>query len=93
MTCTKQELCIHEKYCQRHIGQNFDNCILFSRNDKPMINEEWLHILNTEQLAEFILMISEHMYDLGFNPMDKSINMSEKHFAIIKWLKEVHNDK
>ena len=54
MTCMKQEFCIHEKYCQRHIGQNFDSCILFSRNSKPMTNEEWFCQLSTEEKAEWL---------------------------------------
>ena len=54
MTCMKQEFCIHEKYCQGHIGQNFDSCILFSRNSKPMTNEEWLRQCSTEELAELL---------------------------------------
>ena len=63
MTCMKQEFCIQEKYCQRHIGQNFDSCILFSRNSKPMTNEEHIHSLNTEQLAEFISKIDMPFMD------------------------------
>lgn len=54
MTCMKQEFCIHEKYCQRHIGQNFDSCILFSRNSKPQTNEEWFCELPTEEKAKWL---------------------------------------
>ena len=54
MTCMKQEFCIHEKYCQRHIGQNFDSCILFSRNSKPMTNEEWFCKLSTDKKAKWL---------------------------------------
>lgn len=86
MTCTKQEICIHEEYCQRHIGQNFDGCILFSRhlfsrNGKPMTNEEWLHTLNTEQLAEWLTF------------KRKLIRIPETNYeAWLRWLKEKHHE-
>ena len=60
MTCMKQEFCIHEKYCQRHIGQNFDSCILFSRNSKPMTNEEWLDRKSTKEKAEWLDKVAEN---------------------------------
>ena len=60
MTCMKQEFCIHEEYCQRHIGQNFDSCILFSRNTKPMTNEEWFCGLSTEEKAKWLDKVAEN---------------------------------
>ena len=83
MTCMKQEFCIHEKYCQRHIGQNFDSCILFSRNSKPMTNEENLRQCNTEQLATFLAIVQYDGTDLTLKK-----NHVEKW---VEWLKQPHN--
>ena len=85
MTCVKQEFCIHEKYCQRHIGQNFDSCILFSRNSKPITNEEWLRSATFEELAGAIYEWHSAGYTsgrvgLGLNPITE----------IVEWLKEKH---
>lgn len=77
MTCMKQEFCIHEKYCQRHIGQNFDSCILFSRNSKPMNNEEWFCSLSTEEKAR--VLVNNKLF---FRMLDYD--------GFIEWLKEKH---
>ena len=90
MTCMKQEFCIHEKYCQRHIGQNFDSCILFSRNSKPMTNEEWLRSATTEQLAEFIDGIARDGGDL-IKRSNKSL-IVYKHNFWEEWLKQPHKE-
>ena len=82
MTCMKQEFCIHEKYCQRHIGQNFDSCLLFSRNSKPMTNEEWLRQASTEELAKFLQSISV----LSLESKDEDLEDWKR------WLKEKHNE-
>ena len=87
MTCMKQEFCIHEKYCQRHIGQNFDSCILFSRNSKPMTNEEYIHSLNTEQLAEWIA--HQTMIALLENQNNHSLRMTYPAYCV-EWLKQQH---
>lgn len=86
MSCMKQEFCIHEKYCQRHIGQNFDSCILFSRNSKPMTNEEWLRSATFEELAGAIYEWHSAGYTsgrvgLGLNPVTE----------VVEWLKEIHH--
>ena len=75
MTCMKQEFCIHEKYCQRHIGQNFDSCILFSRNSKPMTNEEWFCGLSTDEKATFFAS-------------NKMLNFDYQMW--LEWLGEIH---
>ena len=100
MTCMKQEFCIHEKYCQRHIGQNFDSCILFSRNSKPMTNEEWLHTLNTEQKAEWLSKIKQPFPCSTFLKCDKSCGLSTQcrgddveptdKERWVEWLKQPH---
>jgi hypothetical protein len=101
MTCMKQEFCIHEKYCQRHIGQNFDSCILFSRNSKPQTNEEWFCQLSTEEKAKFLF---EHgviccqfckgdCIEIDYKTKECKYNVSPtySYTGIIKWLKEKHH--
>lgn len=98
MTCMKQEFCIHEKYCQRHIGQNFDSCILFSRNSKPMTNEEWFCNLSTEEKAEFSMRVFLNCTWCldGGNPKECPFNEFSEHCPaeskenMMKWLKEKH---
>lgn len=85
MTCMKQEFCIHEKYCQRHIGQNFDSCILFSRNSKPMTNEEWIKSLDTEQLAKRLHDKDVYAFFVCRNGGKVP---SVEHY--VSWLKEIH---
>ena len=95
MTCMKQEFCIHEKYCQRHIGQNFDSCILFSRNSKPITNEEYLRSRTTEQLAEFIADVCYGLLDdVWSNGGDTSCDYreTEKNYWV-EWLKQPHTPK
>ena len=48
-----------------------------------MTNEEWLHTLNTEQLAECITNIS---FNTGYDSYDVVYQ------KITEWLKEKHND-
>ena len=87
MTCMKQEFCIHEKYCQRHIGQNFDSCILFSRNSKPMTNEEWLKSMNTEELADNLWLLVKAGILLSWR-MGYEVNDDRE--ATLLWLKDEH---
>lgn len=79
MTCMKQEFCIHEKYCQRHIGQNFDSCILFSRNGKPLTNEEYMQTCSSDELANTIFRLIVH----------GTVIRPDREY-IKKWLKEKH---
>ena len=89
MTCMKQEFCIHEKYCQRHIGQNFDSCILFSRNSKPMTEQEWLQTATTEQLAEWIASVVQKAISIKEN---NGIVMLESAIWWGEWLKHPHSN-
>lgn len=90
MTCMKQEFCIHEKYCQRHIGQNFDSCILFSRNSKPMTNEEWFATLSTEEKAKWLTNHSKFIYECGQKQVAPKI-MYEEDWEW--WLKQPHTNE
>ena len=58
---------------------------------KPMTNEEWLHTLNTEQLAEAILLQWIHgaYHGVGeFGLTDKEIESARD--DIVEWLKQPH---
>ena len=90
MTCMKQEFCIHEKYCQRHIGQNFDSCLLFSRNSKPMTNEEWLKSLSTEELANYIATQCADAIRLWREMQYWTAHEKCKSNKWYVWLKEIH---
>ena len=92
MTCMKQEFCIHEKYCQRHIGQNFDSCILFSRNSKPMTNKEY-YTETDEELAIFLArtcrdLLAKVVEDGGKVPNEYD---EENREFWEMWLKEIHD--
>ena len=97
MTCAKQEFCIHEKYCQRHIGQNFDSCILFSRNSKPKTNEEYLKSLDPEQLAEFLADKYNEVVDTVLSDASCIIDDADqddywyRKVDIVEWLKKPHD--
>ena len=91
MTCMKQEFCIHEKYCQRHIGQNFDSCILFSRNSKSMTNEEWIKSMNMEQLAEWLRGVYWHCHEIDCKHCNYPWRCMEKG-DIVEWLKQPHSN-
>ena len=95
MTCMKQEFCIHEKYCQRHIGQNFDSCILFSRNSKPMTNEEWIKSANTEQLAKVLLSFCQYPCEICKIECDdgNACTYNKALNTIVEWLKQPHTPK
>ena len=59
------------------------------KNKKPQTNEEWLHSLNTEQLAEWI---KGHM-NCNFCPMRlKCEDMRDCMEHIKAWLKQPHTD-
>ena len=58
----------------------------------PTTNEEWLHMLNTEQLAEAILLQWIHgaYHGVGeFGLTDKEIESARD--DIVEWLKQPHN--
>lgn len=59
---------------------------------QPQTNEEWLHTLNTEQLAEAILQQWIHGAYRGvgeFGLTDKEIECARE--DIVEWLKQPHN--
>lgn len=58
-------------------------------NPLPMTNEEWIHTLNTEQLAEVLADVA-----LSVHPFMKQKNrfkLLKKQFY--EWLKQPHTDK
>ena len=96
MTCMKQEFCIHEKYCQRHIGQNFDSCILLSRNSKPMTNEEYIRTCSPAELVHVIHLMTTSCYVCGSDGVDYRRCYFRKQCTgpkeIEEWLKEIHHE-
>ena len=59
------------------------------KKTKPMTNEEWLHTMNAEQLAEFLVMIQMsvmHPVKRGAVDMEKFIE------EVVDWLKQPKDD-
>ena len=59
-------------------------------SEVPMTNEEWLHTMNAEQLAEFLVMIQMsvmHPVKRGAVDMEKFIE------EVVMWLKQPHTVK
>jgi len=74
-----------------------DNCNHYLPKDRPIVqtNEEWLHTLNTEQLAEWLVEVTQYCYECGTDvhnceccPFGKCI---DKGFAM-EWLKQPHKE-
>lgn len=57
------------------------------KNGKPMTNEEWLHTLNTEHLAEWIA--HQTMIALLENQNNHSLRMTYPAYWV-EWLKKPH---
>ena len=67
---------------------------------EPLTNEEWLHTLNTEQLAEWICSVREKCYYCGAKQISDRDNCpfrdgkcrNNKH-EFEMWLKQPHKEK
>ena len=69
---------------------------------KPMTNEEWLHTLNTEQLAEFLWNYTHDIifdYERIRNPILREMPLKNilgdnctKKGAWVEWLKQPHKE-
>lgn len=64
------------------------------KTEKPMTNEEYIKSLDTEQLAEWLVEVTQYCFECGLNtnncvlcPFEKCIG---KGFAM-EWLKEMHH--
>lgn len=84
-------------FCEMRMG---DFCTLGSPcpHQKPLTNEEWLHTLNTEQLAGFLAdkcnevvetVLSDASCDIGDIDND---DYWYRQADFVEWLKEKHND-
>ena len=59
---------------------------------KPMTNEEWLHTLNTEQLADWLRGVYWHCHEIDCEHCNYPWRCMEKG-DIVKWLKQPHTPK
>ena len=64
--------------------------------EEPMTNEEWLKQCTTEQLAGWLIEVTEYCFDCGLNinnnvlcPFGKCI---DKECDALDWLKEKHHE-
>lgn len=86
MTCAKDK-CIHREYCQRHIGQQEDGCVLYQRDNSPMTKEEWLRSCSADELAGAIY----EWYTLGFTRGKNGVKLNSI-TEVVGWLKEKHKE-
>lgn len=57
---------------------------------EPMTNEEWLHTMNAEQLAEFLVMIQMSV----MHPVKRgAVDMEKFTEEVVVWLKQPHTPK
>ena len=64
----------------------------FYKPKKPMTNEEYIHSLNTEQLAKWLRGIYWHCHEIDCKHCNYPWRCMEKG-DIVKWLKQPHTDK
>lgn len=62
---------------------------------KPMTNEQWLRSLDAEQLAKWIIDVTQYCFECGLNinncllcPFGKCGDVG----SMVEWLKEIHNE-
>jgi uncharacterized phage protein len=78
------------------VGATQDTCLACNGTGEiEQTNEEYLKSLNTEQLAEWLIEVTQHCFECGLNvnnsvlcPFGKCI---DKEYAV-KWLKEKTNE-
>ena len=99
MKCKLSEKCKFGNLCKdatRHDSLTVLGCSSFKAKE-PMTNEEWLHTLNTEQLAEFLAdkcnevvetVLSDASCDIGDIDND---DYWYRQADFVAWLKEKHN--
>ena len=100
LICKRVDECENGKLCTmlRHdVGENVKllGCSYFEPK-KPMTNEKYIKSLNTEQLAEWLVEVTQYCFECGLNtnncvfcPFGKCI---DKGFAM-EWLKGIHNEQ
>ena len=94
MTCKLKAFCKQGETCVAHEGYDIWKCTGFKEKG-AMTNEEWLHTLNTEQLAEWLANTFDlcgagcrkcFIKELCF---DEHINKTPNDL-IVEWLKQPH---
>lgn len=72
------------KFVDGCVDYGWSECKKFTQKpSEPITNEEWLHTLTTEQLAEFLACVEAREY----------ANYDEETKAFIEWLKQPHTVK
>ena len=78
------------KFVENCVDYGWKDCKKFTQKaTEPMNNEEWLHTMNAEQLAEFLVMIQMsvmHPVKRGAVDMEKFIE------EVVMWLKQPHKE-
>ena len=77
-----------------------DMSLPIPKNGKPMTEQEWIHTMNTKQLAEWICSVHEKCYYCGAKrvsdrehcPFGDGKCRNNKH-EIAMWLKQPHTEK
>ena len=80
--------CKHANYCEIVAGgysSQVKSCRDYRKGE--MTNEEWLHTMNAEQLAEFLVMIQMSV----MHPVKRGAVDTEKFIEeVVEWLKQPH---
>ena len=84
------------KFVEDCVDYGWQECKKFTpKPSEPMTNEKWLHTLNTEQLADWLVEVTQYCYECGTDvhnceccPFGKCI---DKGFAM-EWLKQPHKE-
>lgn len=88
MTESVKIKCDDCKFVDDCVDYGWDGCKKFTQKaSEPLTNEEWLHTLNTEQLAEFINYIA---CQCSINKPCKLCNGWCHKDDVEKWLKQPH---
>ena len=90
MTCKKETECVHGIGCFLKDDWDVARCSAFKRKPQEMTNEQWLHSLNTEQLAKWLSNHVKFVYDCGLREVLPK-TMYEEDWEW--WLKQPHTNE
>ena len=97
MSCKLSDKCDNGKICKYANNDSYDilggSCYL---PKKPQTNEEWLRKASIEQLADWIVDITQYCFECGIDtkncrncPFEKCVDKGR----MVKWLKQQHIEK
>lgn len=78
--------CWHKNNCA-----DYEEKLIHCEYFEPMTEQEWLHTLNTEQLAEFLCEVWGGIDEI-INIMSEDGEINKKD-AFVRWLKQPHKEK